>query len=651
MTPIAVDFETAAIDKRPNYPPIPVGVAIQYAPGDAHYFAWGHPSNNNCTFGEGMDALNRVWTSREPMVFHNAKFDVAVATEKLGLPMPHWSRVHDTMFLHYLYDPHAARGGLKEIAEELLQWSPEERDEVADWIWENRRELVSQYGGKITRSKHGPHSAGAWLSKAPGDIVGRYAVGDVARTAELFDSLYRTIKEEGMLPAYRREQRLLPILMENERNGIRVDLEGLERNIGLYTDALEFVDDWLRWRLKAPGLSFNDDVSIAQVFASRGIVKEEDWKLTKSGQLSISKENLHPKYYTDQEVANAFGYRNRLETCLKMFMQPWAEQALRRGDGRVATNWNQTRNPEGGTRTGRPSTNDPNFLNISKNFEGRPDGYTHPGHLDVPALPLVRKFILPDSGHVFCHRDFDGQELRVFAHFESGSLWEAYHENPKLDVHQKVADDIKALVPDTQLDRTKTKIINFRTIYGSGATGLSKSLMCSIEEAKRFKAQHGKALPGIKILSDEIARIVRRGDPIRTWGGRVYYPEPPKFSEKFGRTMDFEYKLINYLVQGSAADLTKQAIIDWYDNPDRSPDSRFLVTVYDELDLSVPAHCAISEMNILKQTMEAPRLSVPMLSSGKWGLSWGSVEKFDDAADQKTLDTQLRAILERGLVS
>jgi len=465
------------------------------------------------------------------------------------------------------------------------------------------------------------------LSRAPGDIVAPYACGDTDRTVALFEALYATICETGMEGAYRREQRCLPIFAENERNGIRVDTAALEEHIGVYSDALEYADDWLRWRLKSPGLSFNDDVAIAQTFLSRGIVSEENWTRTASGQLSISKDNLHPKHYTDPQVASVFGYRNRLETCLKMFMRPWAEQAARRGDGRISTNWNLTRNPAGGTRTGRPSTNEPNLLNITKDFAGRPDGYEHPAFLGLPELPLVRKFVLPDEGHTFCHRDFDGQELRVFAHFECGDLWQAYHDNPKLDVHSKVADDVKRMMPSTQLDRTKTKIINFRTIYGSGVTGLSRSLLCSMSEAREFKEQHALAMPGLKILNDEIKRLVRTGEPIRTWGGRLYYPETPKYSEKFKRMMDFEYKLLNYLVQGSAADVTKQAIIDWYDNSERSRDTRFLVTVYDEINISAPDDIAAQQMLVLKKVMQMDRISVPMLSSGKWGRSWGDAVK------------------------
>lgn len=619
---VVVDFETDRIEPRPDYPPKPVGVALKL-PGEAgQYLAWGHPEKNNCTFNDAMELLTKVWYSKFELLFHNAKFDCAVAAEKLDLPWPSWERIHDTMFLDYLFDPHAKSGGLKERAEELLDWPPEERDEVADWIWQHRKELVARYGGKITRAKKGPHSAGAWLSKAPGSVVAPYAAGDVERTYGLFKPLYRTIAEMGMLPAYVRERQILPILAENERVGMRVDVAQLGHDIPMYEEHMEYAEEWLRKRLRAPGLSFNDDVAVAQTFLERGVIREEDFTLTKSGQMSVSKDNLHPKLYQDQEVARAYGYRNRMETCLKMFMKPWYEQAMLRGDERVSTNWNQIRSDGGGTRTGRPSTNKPNFLNISKDFEGRPDGYEHPEHLEINKLPLVRRYVLPDEGHKFIDLDFAGQELRVFAHFESGDLWQAYQDDPSIDVHQMVADRIKEISPDTELDRTKTKIINFRTIYGSGVRGLASSLMCDYQTAKQFKAMHAKALPGMKLVNEEILRIIRRGDPIRTWGGRAYFCEEPKWSDKYNRMMSFEYKLLNYLVQGSAADLTKQAIIDWYYSSERDERSRFLVTVYDEIAISAPSEVSARELQVLKNVMEADRLTVPMLADGAEGDNW-----------------------------
>lgn len=631
---ITIDFETKAIDADVAWkPPPPVGVSLKF-PGTASiYLRWGHPTGNNCTKEHAARMLEMAWASKYPLVFHHAKYDLSVARAHFGLVAPHWSRVHDTMFMFYLLDPHARKNGLKDLAKTHLNWDPEERDAIGDWLWANRYTLAAQYGAKISRGKDGkvvssgPNSVGAWLWTAPGDIVAPYAEGDTERTSGLFTFGWDALYSAGMGDAYDRERKILPIFMENERDGIRIDVRQLEADIATYRRDFNTCEEWLRKRLDAPGLSFDEDTAVAEALLRSGVVPKDNWQLTKTGKLSVSKVSLTRDKYTDALVFAALGYRNRLQTCLSMFMEPWLAQAKRRGGDRISTNWNQTRGVEsgGGTRTGRPSTNNPNFLNISKEFENRPDEYFHPSELDVIKLPLVRKYILPDEGDTFAHRDFDGQELRVFGHFECGKLFAAYHENPKLDVHTMVANDIKSLSPDTKLDRTKTKIINFRTIYGSGIAGLAVALGCDYKTAKDFKALHSQALPGMKILNDEIKRLVGRGEPIRTWGGRVYYPEEAYYDEEEGRWKDFIYKLLNYLIQGSAADLTKEAIIDWHGHPDRT--SRFLVTVYDEINISAPLDQKARQMQILRECMEKERLTVPMLSAGKMGPNWGALEK------------------------
>lgn len=631
--PIVIDFETFRIENRPDYPPEPVGVAVRDDEFDGSlYSSWGHPDGNNSTLEDARKALAHVWISDRPLLFHNAKFDLAVACEKLGLPMPSWDRVYDTMFLAFLADPHSKSNGLKDLAEDLLGWAPEERDEIAEYLWENRHELHEKYPDqpRITKETGKPQankrSTGEWLAYCPADIVAPYAIGDVDRTLALFNHLYPLIVENGMLEAYNRERQVLPIFMENERLGIRVDVEGLERDIAKYHACRETVDAWLRERLGDPDLNIDSDRDFAEALGNAGIIDDDQWVMTKTGQRSVSKKNLTPDMYNDKEVANAFGYRNRLGTCLKMFMEPWLAQAKRTG-GTVHTNWNQTRGGDGGTRTGRPSTSNPNFLNLSKSFEGRTDGYEHPEHLKIDPLPLVRSYVLPDEGHILIRRDFSGQELRVFAHFECGDLCKSYNETPTLDVHAKVGDEMRRLA-GKEFERTRVKVINFQSLYGGGVPALCRELRISQSEAKELKAFHDKALPGRKILNEEITKTIRSGGFIRTWGGRVYYAETPRYVN--GRWMDFIYKLLNYAVQGSAADLTKQAIIDWYNDHRRDPRCRLVVTVYDEIVASCPVDVWKDQMNLLREAMNKRRLDVPMLSDGEYGDNWGVMEDYVD---------------------
>jgi DNA polymerase I-like protein with 3'-5' exonuclease and polymerase domains len=625
---IVVDYETRPIQRRPHYPPEPVGVSIKWPGEPARYYAALHPTQNNCTLQEMIAALRRAWESPLPKLFHHAKFDLAVSYEILGLPRLPWDQVHDTMFLAYLCDPHARKLGLKPLAADLLNWPAEERDALADWIWEHRETLVAAYGGKVTKN-----NMGEWIWATPGDICGTYANGDTERTEALFAHLWPIVHGEDMGRAYDRERQVLPIFMENEERGMRVNLPQLEEDVAGYSGTLDYVEQWLRRQLRASGLNFDADQDVASVLIQSGVVPEANFARTKpskthpNGQLSVSKEYLLPELFTGPggaQIASALGYRNRLKTCLEMFMRPWLEQAVQMG-GYITTNWNQVRDSEGGTRTGRPSTNNHNFLNISKDFSGRDDQYVHPEFLGIAPLPLCRIYILPDEGDEFLHRDFDGQEMRIFAHFEQGDLWRKYCEDPKLDPHAFVGAKLMQ-VAGREIERTKVKTLNFQGLYGGGVPALQRKMRCSLAEARELKAFHDRALPGRKIFNEEITRLVRTGAPICTWGGRLYFPEPPGFSKKHNRHMSYEYKLINYLIQGSAADVTKQALIDWHSARDRH--ARFLVTVYDEINISAPRGAvADKQMDLLREVMELPRLTVPMLSSGKRGPNWGELKK------------------------
>ena len=629
---VTIDFETYPIAQRPAYPPEPVGVAIKYPREASHYYAWGHPTGNNCSEGDGREALGLAWDCGLPVLFHNAKFDLAVACEGFCFPMPPWDRVHDTMFLAYLNDPHSRSLGLKDLAAEQLNWPPDERDAVAEWVVAHSAQLTHDYrwnGSNAGKDKISTKKAGAWIFAASGDLVAPYACGDVGRTAALFEELWPLIQEHGMGPAYDRERELMPILMENERLGMQCDTLSLSIDIRNYSADLKHTEDWLRKELRATGLNFDADQDVASVLVQRGIVLEGDFARTAAtkthpdGQLSMSKETLRPELFTGQNgagIASALGYRNRLTTCLKMFMEPWLAQA-ERYNGYITTNWNQVRSPSGGTRTGRPSTNEHNFLNISKSFDGRDDGYVHPEFLEVARLPLCRRYILPDPGEVFLHRDFDGQEMRIFAHGEQGDLNQKFNDNPALDPHAFIGDELMR-VAGREIERTKVKVLNFQSLYGGGIPALQAKLRCSVAEAKQLKRFHDAALPGRVTMNEVIKQLVGCGMPIRTLGGRLYFVEPKRMVE--GRLRDFVYKLINYWVQGSAADYTKECLIQWHH---AKRNSRFLVTVYDEINISAPHEYAEHEMALLREVMEKDRLTVPMRSSGKCGPNWGELTK------------------------
>jgi DNA polymerase-1 len=599
---ITLDYETEKINGNViSNPPNPVGLAVWVQGSEPQYLAWGHPYNNNITRQKGLEYARRVITSTRDLLFHNAPFDLSVTNGALGTTWAYqdWNRIHDTQYLVFLDDPYASTLSLKPSAHRYLGMPPDEQTELKKWILLNVPYATES-------------DWGAYISYAPGDLVGRYAVGDVVRTYRLFEYLYQKIIDRGMQGAYDRERRLMPILYESSRKGIRVNREKLEEDHERYKIELGRADDQLRGRLGAPNLDFGKRGDLAEALESSGFVTE--WALTKTGRKSTSKKTLR---INDPTVESLVKYRGALNTCLSTFMGPWLELSYE--DGRLHTSWNQVRTVErdsAGTQTGRLSSSHPNFQNVPTEFDlVIPEGFL--------ALPLMRIYLLPEVGHVWLKRDFSSQEVRILAHFEDGQLLRSYVLNPNFDPHQ--ANRERALeITGVDYARKYIKITGFSLIYGAGVPGVMRQT--GIEEYEVAQALRNavlNAMPDVKTLIREVQNAGRRGEAIRTWGGREYFVEPSKIID--GRMRSFEYKLLNYLVQGSAADQTKQSIIDWADT--RHWSSTFLATVHDEINISAPKEEAKEHMKVLKEAMDKDRFDVPFKSEGFMGENWEEIEE------------------------
>ncbi len=608
MDPITIDFETEAIVGNPLVnPPRAVGVAI-WAYGKPRYLSWGHPTQNSHPDKQQAGViLKEIFESKRPLLFHNAGFDLSVAMNDFGVKMPSWERIHDTMYLLFLSDPYASTLSLKPSADRYLGMAATEQSALYDWI------LANVPGST-------PKTAGAYIARAPGSLVSPYACGDVERTRKLFDLLYARIVDLGMKGAYEREQRLFPLILDSTRRGIRVNRDLLCNEARKFEESYALCTERLANRLGCNLDDLDHDNTFADALDRSGAVKE--WVLTpKSKKRSLSRDNLKIEI---PEIKVLMDYRGALETCLQTFIRPWIN--LSAGDGRLHPNWNQVKQAAGergkkGTQTGRLSSDSPNFQNVPTEFSDS-GGTPYPVPDGFCDLPLMRRYCLPEPGHVWLKRDFSSQEIRILAHFEDGSLCEAYRTNPELDPHEMARGIINGLI-GVLYARKDIKITGFSIIYGTGVTGLSLQLGRAYGEAAEIKDAYFNAMPGIRDLMRDVQRRGKSGQPIRTWGGRVYYAEPPKEIE--GRLRDFAYKLLNYLIQGSAADQTKEALCNWWET--RPEDSIFLATVHDEINISAPKESWKEKMKHLKDCMNADRFDVPMLSEGFVGPNWADIEK------------------------
>lgn len=612
--PIYIDLETHPIESRPAYPPKPVGVSIRWPGKKGVYHSWGHPTKNNTTLKAGQGAIQLAYQSGLSLCFHHGKFDLDVIQTHLGIAVPRHDRLHDTMLLAYLDDPYARSYGLKDLGVSKCGIEATERDELRDWIFTHIQ------GAKQKKSEWG-----RYICQAPGDLVGKYADGDTLRSKLLFEKLSPRVLKE-MPEAYRRELELMPILLANEQHGIRVDVKALERDIKIYDKVLLDVENWIRKRLKAPDLELTKGADLADALEKAGKI-HGGWVLTDKGSRSVAAEALE-LMLEDKPLLAALAYRAPLVTSLNTFMKVWFTQASQTG-GLVFFQWNQIRDDQGyGTATGRMSTS-PNWQNIPAEKRMRPlEKWAIPllPKLLIP-LPRVRRYVLPDSkDHVIIDRDYSSQEPRLLAHFEGDKLQAAYNEKPDLDMHQFVTDVIRdiGMLPD--FSRDDGKDINLAQIYGQGIKHLARKLKRDESVVKRIRKIYFEQFPGVKELQDDMKYRESAKLPVRTLGSRLYYCEEPRFMKKYNRIQTFAYKLVNYLIQGSAADQTKQAIIEY----DRMKDfGRWMLQVHDELAVSCPKAKVRGEMPLLKMAMEtALEMDVPCLSEGSMGLNFHELKDY-----------------------
>ena len=231
-------------------------------------------------------------------------------------------------------------------------------------------------------------------------------------------------------------------------------------------------------------------------------------------------------------------------------------------------------------------------------------------------LPRIRKYIIPDPGKVFVGRDFMAQEMRLLAHFAGGALLESVQKEPFRDVHQ-IAAEIAGI------SRRVAKTLGFAVLYGAGVGRIAESLYIPVEEASRIKAKYLAALPEIKRFSKEIMDIGKAGGIVRTLGGRGYKTDPAVKIIN-GRVVTYEYKLVNYCIQGSASDHTKTAMVSFAD----MDVGDLMLSVHDQLVAQVPIANEEACMAKLKDAMDsafADKLRCKIPSDGASGYDFASI--------------------------
>lgn len=576
---ITLDFETKAIVPGTPCLPEPVGVAVRFPDGSSCYYAWGHPTGNNCTYADMYDLMREWWS--QPWLTHNGcTFDVPIAQHWFKLPPRDPLLTHDTLFMLFLHDPHAPSLALKDAAVRLLGMQPDAQTALHEWI----------IGAGLCRTAK---QAGAFISEAPGDLVGEYACADVDMTYALYE--YLRGKVEHMQVAYDRERLLAPILVEMQTTGVRLDRERLAADLIEASDELLRLDVAIKKMLRAPELNLDSDADLVTALQAQGYY---GFLLTATGALSASKESLDIVLCDDPALRMALRRRGKLATLVRTFLEPWLTQSA--ATGRLYPTYNQVRNPDGyGTRTGRLSSSNPNMTNVPNDMGD--------------SLPLMKSYVLPECGDEWSCADFKSQEPRIAAHFEDGVLLDAYRNNPELDVYTFVAEL-------ANVTRKQAKVVFLGLLYGMGAGTLADNLGIGKSEAIKLRDAVRAAVPGLSELVATCTRYFRKGVSLTTLGGREYFCEPP------AQGFTFEYKATNVLVQGSAADQSKEALV--YAAPRLAElGARIVTFVHDEYSVSHRPEHRDAVYQIIRESAQALAIDVPMLMDIHTGDNWSEAKQ------------------------
>jgi len=513
------------------------------------------------------------------LIAQNAKYDMAVL-QRYGIVFG--SRVRDTMLEHYVTDA-AARHGMDFLAREYLGYDPIP---------------IERLIGDKERGKEQKN-----MADLPPEEILDYAAEDADVTLRLDAVLRPKAAEAGALAALEQsEEPLVPILVEMERVGVKIDTGALEKfGIELGRDIAR-----LRTEIQAFGaadLNPDSPKQLGEFLYEKLGLKPAGAKKTQAGQYSTDEKALQSIVDDHEVVRKILDYRAC--TKLKSTYVDKLPKCIDPADGRVHTTFAQAF-----TETGRLSSSDPNLQNIPVR--------TDRGKMIRAAI------VARDADYVLVSADYSQIELRIMAAMSGDeSMLTAFAHGA--DIHRETAarvyDVMTPLVTDDM--RRKCKMVNFGIIYGISAFGLSQRLQIARKEASGLIDTYFKLYPKIRAFMDtSIAKARESGYAVTALGRRRTLRDIA--SRNATVRQGAERDAINTPVQGTAADLIKLAMV----KVDRALkaaglQAKMILQIHDELLFDVPKTEVEQVKEIVKREMEgAMALGVPLEVSVGVGANW-----------------------------
>jgi len=563
-----------------------ISVAVKNWSG---YYPIAHEGGGNMDRTMVLKWFRTVLNYPSKKIFHNAMYDVCWI-RSMGLNIN--GTIVDTMIASALVDENQLRYDLNHCSK---RYTGKGKDESALY------EAAKSWGVDPK----------AEMYKLPAIYVGAYAEKDAEITLELWQELKKEIDHQDISSIMAMETELFPCLVDMRFLGVRVDQEqaAIEKKL-MVADEKKCLQE------------VKEETGVdVQIWAARSIARVFDHlkleydRTEKTQAPSFTKNFLqnHPHPLV-KRIARAREINKAHTTFIDTILKHTYK-------GRIHAEINQLRGDNGGTVTGRFSYSNPNLQQIpARNKE---------------LGPRIRSLFLPEKNCSWGCFDYSQQEPRLVVHY--AALQNLYGVDEVLNAYREGDADFHDIVADmAEIPRYQAKTINLGLFYGMGKNKLQAELGVSKDKAEDlFRQYHGK-VPFVKQLMDNVMRRAQDSGRIRTLLGRLcrfHLWEPNQFGIHKALPHDealrehgpgikraYTYKALNKLIQGSAADMTKKAMIELYRVLKIVPH----IQVHDELDISVEtSHHA----NEIKNVMEhAVSLEVPNKVDYESGPNWGNIK-------------------------
>ncbi len=396
------------------------------------------------------------------------------------------------------------------------------------------------------------------------------------------------------------EQPLCTVLAHMEKRGIRIDLTTFANFLDEVQSKLTTLESEI---FKLAGQSFNirSSQQLAEILFDKLTLQSK--RKTTGGKLSTASEVLEKLQNTHPIVDKILSFRS-LEKMRSTYLEPLPRQVD--AFGRLHSHFNQM-----ATATGRLSSSNPNLQNIPVRGE---------------MGERMRACFIAEEGKLLVGADYSQIELRVLAHFSKDeSLLHAFRTEQ--DIHTRTAAILKQknIADITPGERQNAKTINFGLLYGMGPQKLARELSISLQEAKNFITLYFEQLPQIKAFYEQIENEAQEKGYVLTLSGRRRLL-PEIHSRNQNQAQQALRMAINTVIQGSAADIIKMAMLAVENDPDlKKIHAGLILQVHDELLLEVPESHAEDARNRLQQLMEnIYPLLVPLKVDSAIGHNWAT---------------------------